>query len=314
MSKTKIIIAGIGAVGGYFGGLLAKHFYKSDQVAVSFLARGENLKVIKSTGLKVIKGATEFIARPDFVTDQAAEMGFADFILISTKSYDLEAMIGQLQPCINRDTIILPLLNGVDSKEKIKALLPDNRVLDGCVYIVSRLTKPGVIENKGNIQKLFFGLQHMMDDRLQLLEKLMKEAGVEATLSDNISRVIWEKFIFISSTASTTSYFNVPFGAMMADAEKFDTLKSLIEEIKALAKAKHITVAEDITEKTLNIAKALPYETTSSMHTDLLNHKSVTELESLTGYVVKEAQKYKVPVPEYTRVYKGLKEKWEKSS
>ena len=100
----------------------------------------------------------------------------------------------------------------------------------------------------------------------------------------------------------------------MADAEKFDTLKSLIEEIKALAKAKHITVAEDITEKTLNIAKALPYETTSSMHTDLLNHKSVTELESLTGYVVKEAQKYKVPVPEYTRVYKGLKEKWEKSS
>lgn len=314
MSKTKIIIAGIGAVGGYFGGLLAKHFHKNDHVSISFLARGENLKAIKENGLKVIKGTSEFIAKPDLVTDQAAEIGFADFIIISTKSYDLEAMIHQLQPCINKNTIILPLLNGVDSREKIKALLPDNMVLDGCVYIVSRLTKPGVIENKGNIQKLFFGLQHMMDERLQLLERLMKEAGVEATLSNNISRVIWEKFIFISPTASTTSYFNVPFGAMIADAEKFDTLKLLIEEIKALAKAKDITVAEDITEKTLNIAKALPYETTSSMHTDLLNHKSVTELESLTGYVVKEAQKYKVPVPEYTRVYMGLKEKWKKSS
>lgn len=309
MDQTKIIIAGIGGVGGYFGGLLAKHFYKSNLASVYFVARGENLKQIQKHGLKVMKGDIEFIAKPELATDSPSEIGIADVIIISTKSYDLKAMINQLKPCINKNTIILPLLNGVDSKEKIEAMLPDVTVLNGCVYIVARLSQPGVIENKGNLQKLFFGQDAETNDKVIQLESLMKQAGVEATLSEKSLSVIWEKFMFISPTASTTSYYNVPFGGMLTDAEKLETLKSLMEEIKMLAKAKHIHVIADVTEKTLAIAKALPYETTSSMHTDMLNHKPVTELESLVGYVVREAQKHQVPVPVYEKVYKGIKDK-----
>lgn len=309
MTKTKILIAGIGAVGGYFGGLLAKHFQDSEQVSVNFLARGENLEQIKANGLKVIKGKDEFVAKPALATDNAETIGIVDFILISTKTYDLQAMITQLKPCIGKDTIIIPLLNGVDSREKIQGWLPDNIVTDGCVYIVSRLTAPGIVENKGNIQKLFFGLDNVSDQRLELLEKCMKESGMDATLSTAVSGVIWEKFIFISPTASTTSYFNVPFGNMLADPEKLNVLKLLIEEIKVIAKAKSIVVAEDITDRTLNIAKALPYETTSSMHTDMLNGKLVTELESLVGYVVREGKKYGVAVPMYSKVYEGLQKR-----
>lgn len=309
MSKTKVIIAGIGAVGGYFGGYLAKHFENSDQVSVSFLSRGENLKRIKANGLKVIKGKDEFIAKPALVTDNAEEIGKADYILISTKTYDLQAMVAQLKPCMDKKTVIIPLLNGVDSRERIQDLLPDNLVTEGCVYIVSRLTEPGVIENKGNIQKLFFGLNKDTDTRLEILEHYLKEAGIEATLSSAILNVIWEKFIFISPTASATSYFNAPLGAIMQEKEKREVYNSLIAEIKSLARTKGISVAEDITEKTLAIAKALPYETTSSMHSDLLNDKPVTEVESLVGYVVREAQRYHVPVPVYEQVYRGLKEK-----
>lgn len=309
MSKTKIVIAGIGAVGGYFGGFLAKHFQESDQVSVCFFARGENLKQIQAQGLKVKKGIDEFIAKPSIATDHAENIGVADFIIVSTKTYDLQAMITQLKPCISKDTVIIPLLNGVDSKEKIQAMLPDNLVTDGCVYIVSRLTAPGLVENKGNIQKLFFGLNNSSDKRLELIEKYMKAAGIEATLSSSISSVIWEKFIFISPTASTTSYFNVPFGVMIGDAGKYKVLQDLIEEIKSVAKAKNISIAPDITERTLNIAKALPYETTSSMHTDLLNDKPVTEVESLVGFIIREAKKHGLPVPVYERVYKGIKER-----
>jgi 2-dehydropantoate 2-reductase len=154
--KTKILIAGIGAVGGYFGGLLAKHFYNSGNVAIHFFARGEHLKEIQKNGLKVIKGDNEFIATPALATDDASAIGIADFIIVATKSYDLETIMQQLRPCINQDTIILPLLNGVDSKERIKNILPGNIVLDGCAYIVSRLKQPGVIENTGNIQTLYF--------------------------------------------------------------------------------------------------------------------------------------------------------------
>jgi 2-dehydropantoate 2-reductase len=308
VQKQKIIIAGIGGVGGYFGGLLAHRFENSDRAAVYFVARGQHLKQIKTNGLNVKKGDHTFIAKPELATDQPSEIGIADLIIISTKSYDLEAMMEQLAPCINKDTILLPLLNGVDSREKIKKMFPEILVLDGCVYIVARLTEPGFIENKGNIQKLYFGLDGIANKRLTSLEQLMKEAGIEAFFSQTISTVIWEKFIFISPTAAATSYFDSSIGAILADTEKLSTLDSLMEEIKQIANAKQITISKDITDKTLKILHALPYETTSSMHTDILNGKPVSEIESLIAYVVKEGEKNNLSMPVYKQVYKVLQE------
>ena len=304
--KTKIIIAGVGGVGGYFGGLLAKHFYDKEDVEINFVARGGHLKEIQKNGLKVIKGNTEFIAKPTLATDNPAEIGIANFIIITTKSYDLETIVQQLQPCINQDTIILPLLNGVDSKERINNILPDNTVLEGCAYIVSRLKQAGVIENSGNIQTLYFGLDKLIDKRLLLLESLFKEASIEAFLSDNISTIIWEKYIFISPTATATSYFDKCIGEVLTDKEKLKIVRALIEEVKQLAKAKDIFVSDDITEKTLNKLKALPFEATSSMHRDFKNNNPTNELLSLTGYIVYEGQKYNLDTPTYLTTYAEL--------
>jgi 2-dehydropantoate 2-reductase len=309
MKKTKIIIAGIGGVGGYFGGLLANHFKDNENIEIIFFARGQHLKEIQDNGLKVIKGKSEFIAKPTLATDNPAEIGISDFIIIATKSYDLETVIQQLRLCINQDTIILPLLNGVDSKERIKDIFPDNMVLDGCAYIVSRLKQDGVIENSGNIQTLYFGLDNFVNDRLLLLENLMKEANIEAFLSKNISTIIWEKFIFISPTATVTSYFDKCIGEIIADHGKLKTTATLIEEVKQIAIAKQIFISDDITEKTVNKLKALPFDTTSSMHTDFKNNKPNNELKSLTEYVVNEGQKYNLETPTYKQIYAELKKK-----
>lgn len=307
--KAKIIVAGIGGVGGYFGGLLAKHFYDNANVEINFFARGKHLKEIQDNGLKVIKGDNEFVARPTIATDNPTEIGVADFIIIATKSYDLETIIQQLRPCINRDTVILPLLNGVDGKERIKKIFPDNIVLDGCAYIVSRLKHAGVIENSGNIQTLYFGLDNFVNDRLLLLENLLKEANVEASLSNNISTIIWEKFIFISPIATATSCFDKCIGELIADHEKLTTTTSLIEEVKQIAKVKRIVISDDITEKTLNKLKALPFETTTSMHFDFQKNNPNNELKSLTGYVVSEGQKNNLEIPTYIRMHAELNKK-----
>jgi len=309
MTKTKIIIAGIGGVGGYFGGLLAKHFYDNENVEISFVARGEHLKEIQKNGLKVIKGENEFIAKPHIATDNTSEIGIVDFIIIATKSYDLETIIQQLRPCVNQNTIILPLLNGVDSKERIKNIFQDNIVLDGCAYIVSRLRQFGVVENSGNIQTLHFGLDNFVNERLLLLERLLKEANIEASLSKNISTIIWEKFIFLSPTVNATTYFDTCIGELIADNEKLTMTVTLIEEVKQIAKAKQIVISEDITEKTLNKLKALPFETTSSMHSDFQNNKPANELKSLTEYVVNEGRKYNLETPIYIKIYAELKKK-----
>ena len=236
--KTKIAIAGIGGVGGFFGGLLAKQFSDSSDVEVHFLSRGKNLQAFKNKGLKVIQGGSEFVVKPNSATDNAAEIGLANFILVCTKAYDLESILEQLQPCINQDTVILPLLNGVDSKERIKKILPNNTVLDGCVYIVSRLKEPGVVENSGNIQTLYFGLQHTSNKQLLLLDGIFKKSGIEGHLSQNISTIIWEKFIFISPTATATSFFDQSIGAILADEDKHKTVRLLIEEVQKIAFAK----------------------------------------------------------------------------
>mgnify|MGYP001360771562 CR=1 FL=1 len=309
MVKTRITIAGIGGVGGYFGGLLANHFYTSEDVEINFFARGGHLREIQKNGLKVIKGDREFLAKPTLATDNPAEMRIADFVIVAAKSYDLETIVQQLCPCIGNDTIILPLLNGVDSKDRIKSILPDNLVLDGCVYIVSRLKKNGIIENSGNIQKLYFGLDNFVNDRLRLLEILFKEANVEAAMSESITSVIWEKFIFISPIATATSYFDMCIGEIMADDEKRTMTVALIEEVKKIARAKQILILDDITERTLAKWKALPFEATSSMHSDFKEDKPINELESLTGYVINEGRKYNLETPVYIKAYSELKMK-----
>lgn len=309
MRHTKIVIAGIGGVGGYFGGWLAKHYENSNETEVCFVARGEHLKRIKSEGLKVIHGDTGFTARPRMTSDQPAEIGIADYIIVSCKSYDLEGLIHQLKPCVGEHTVILPLLNGVDSSDKIRNLLPGTLVADGCVYIVSRIQEPGVVINTGAFQKLFFGLDQQKEERLEHLSGLMKASGMEATLSETISAIVWEKFVFISPYATTTSAYDLCLGDIRSDESKFGVLQNLVKEIISVARAKSIDLPADIYEKTLVKLKALPHETTTSMHNDFKRNPQKTEYQSLTGYVIKEAEKFNLQVPVYTEMYQRLEQK-----
>jgi 2-dehydropantoate 2-reductase len=302
--KVKIVVAGIGGVGGYFGGLLAKKYENNESVEICFLARGEHLDNIKSKGLKVIHGQNEFFARPAIATGNASEIGNADYILLCTKSYDLDATIQQIKPCIDKNTILLPLLNGVESVERIKKIIPEPTVLEGCVYIVSSVKEAGVVENSGINQKLFFGPGNINNDKLLRLEKILLDAGIEATLSDSISTIVWEKFIFIASIATATSYFDCSIGKLIEENE--ETLIQLIEEVKSIALVKGISVNPDITAFIVDYNKLLPYESTSSMHRDYQNLKPKTEVETLTGYVVRAGQKYGIETPAFKKAYNQL--------
>ena len=305
--KTKIVVFGIGGVGGYFGGLLATKYENSNDIEICFVARGEHLAQIRANGLKVIHGQTEFIARPAFATDNTNEIGIADYILICTKSYDLAATIEQLKPCIDENTIIVPLLNGVESVDRIKNIFPASTVLEGCVYIVSLVKKAGVIENSGINQKLYFGPGTINSERLLWLEKTIQYAGIEATLSDKISTIVWEKFIFISAIATATSYLDCSVGKLLETNE--ETLVQLIEEVKAVARVKGISFKPEITGYIVNYNKQLPYDTTSSMHRDYQNRKPNTEVETLTGYVVRAGEELGIETPVFTKAYQHLANK-----
>lgn len=132
----RIGILGLGGVGGYFGGLLAKAYYKSYDVEIIFIARGETKKAIAESGLKIITDVDETIVYPKLVSNNPDEIGELDYLICATKTYDIEESLLSLQQCITSRTIILPLYNGVDAPERILKLFPENEVLQGCVYII----------------------------------------------------------------------------------------------------------------------------------------------------------------------------------
>lgn len=301
----KIAIAGIGGIGGFFGGLLAKEYAGRDPEII-FLARGRNEKVIRENGLKLETMNENFTVHPAVCAADASAVGIVDLLILCTKAYDLADAVTSYRSCIGSQTILLPLLNGVDAKESLEKIFPVNEIWQGCVYLVSRLPEPGLVRETGNIRKLFFGLDGGNHQRLAWMEKIFLEAGIEATWSKNITATVWEKFLFISPMATLTSYLDESIGAVFSDAEHAGLLQQLVMEIKSVADAKGIVLPDAVTQSNIDKLRKLPFESTTSMHSDF-KKGGRTELESLTGYVIREAKKLHIAVPVYELMYEDLR-------
>ena len=305
MKKTKIAFSGIGGVGGYYGGRMAARYADDPQVEIDFMGRGENLRVIQSQGITIDleqEGKT-IIAHPHQATDVPAEIGPVDYLFCCTKGYDLEANIRQLQPMIGPETIIIPLLNGLGIPERIQALCPGRTIWGGCVYIGARLIAPGTVSLFSKKERFYFGGETFPDRQAALL-KLLTDAGINAFNPDDIQQRIWKKFYMISTAATTTSYFDQPLNEVIA--QHHDDFIAISEELAAVARAAHAGLPEDIVVSSLAAQQMMPPGSTTSMHTDFKNCKP-TELESLTGYVIRLGEQLGIATPTYRRMYEKLR-------
>ncbi len=306
-SKTKIAIYGIGGVGGYYGGKLAKEYEKSENVEIYFIARGKNLTQINKQGLKVIEGKKEFIAYPKSATDNPQSIGTMDYILIATKSYDLKTAIENLKPCIEEQTVILPLLNGGNITEIIRDIVPKSEVWSGYTYIVSRKTSSGVVENFGSNSIVVFGYDKGNYKRVYEFENIMRKADIDIKVSEEVRNSIWKKFLFISVTASLTSFFDCTFTELIVK-DKIEFTQNFGIEFLSVAKAEKIYIGEEPIKLLIQNTRKLPKGTTSSMHSDF-QAKHISEVEALTGLIVILAKKHNLPVPLYNKVYRELQKR-----
>lgn len=303
--KTRIGILGIGGVGGYFGGLLAKAFFESDTIEIVFIARGETQKKISEDGLKIITESNETIVFPSLVSNDPAVIAKLDFLICATKTYDIEESLQSIAKCITKTTVILPLYNGVDAAERISTLFPDNEVLQGCVYIVSMINSPGVIRKMGPYEKLYFGSATAPVSKLNELQSIFEAANIESYLVENIEETVWEKFIFISALASATSYLNQNIGEILESQSSRAFYVDLLHEITMIAAVKGLNLPADIIMQTILKLEKTPHDATSSMHRDLLAGRKI-ELASLTEFVVNEGLKYEIETPAYQKILEKL--------
>ena len=305
MLLRNITISGLGGVGGYYGAMLVQAARREGLGrTISFVARGAHCEAIRQRGLHVHTPERDFTVTPDFVAEDAHSLPPASLLILATKSYDLEANIQQLRPIIQPDTIILPLLNGADITAQVQALLPELRVWDGCVYISGRKPSAGEILLEAERERFIYGsrLPERSSEELELYA-LLSSVGVNVHNPDDIETQIRKKFLMISATATGTSYFNQTVGEALAAHR--EEMRGLIEELCTLFSALGHDLGEDAVERTLERQTFMIPSTTSSMHVDFMAGRP-TELETLTGYVVREARRIGLKLPLYERMYTAL--------
>ena len=301
----KIAIVGIGGVGGYYGGLLAKYYSDDKDVEIIFIARGDHLEQIKKNGLRLITGKGTFTVRPDLATDKPSAFGVFDGVIFCVKAYDLEESATLLSPCIHEKTTVISLLNGVDNARKLGTFLNKGIILNGCVYIGAHIVRPGVVQQSGMLSKLFFGDESNKTIDGKGMENFLRKADIDAEFRKDINNIVWEKYVLISAFATATTFLNTTMRGVLDSVEGKALLENLLTEVIHVAKAKQILLPKNIKEDIIEKISTFPHETKTSMQMDF-EKGSKTELETFTGYIVKEAGKFGLAVPAYEKVYAAL--------
>ncbi len=304
--KYKIAIAGIGGVGGFYGSALATAYEHSPEIEISFVARGAHMLAIKEKGLQLEKDQGTITAHPCNITDRPEELGPLNLIVFCCKAYSLESLALSFSDNITDETVLLPLLNGVDSTDILQGLFPHAKTIYGCTYLFAKKIADGIIKQTGDLNQLLIGSPTVDRQELDRIKEFFCQAGVNAEVYDDIKLKLWEKYSFISPMATATSALNSPVGDILDNDGKKGTLQKLMEEVVLLSGYEGIVLPDNIIELNWNKLAKLPKEATSSMHHDFMGNKN-TELEVITGYVVKQSEKLGVDVPAYESLYSLLK-------
>jgi len=289
----KIAMMGSGGVGGFFGGRLAHAGYD-----VSFIARGAHLAAMRERGLTIENQQQGEIRVPKVqATDDPAQIGRVDLVIVSVKLWDTEAAAKQIKPLLGPETGVISLQNGVIKDDILRRVLGDAAVMGGVGYVATTISRPGVIRQTGTMQRIVLGeYDGTKSARATFLHEALARAGVNAELSDDVRRAIWEKYAFLVGLSGTTTTMRMPIGPIRENPQTRAFLRELLRENVAVGRAYGVALPEDYAENRLAFADGLPADMTSSMHHDL-ERGSPLEVNWLSGGVVQLGAAKGIPTP-----------------
>ena len=297
----KILIMGTGGVGGYYGGLLAQ---QGNQV--TFIARGAHLYAIRHEGLKVHSVHGNFHVVPANATDEPINVGTVDLILFCVKTYNTEDAAQAIRPVVGAKTVVLSLQNGIDAAERIGKVVGPEHVIGGATWLSSAVEAPGVIKQISQFRRIVFGeLGGGRSERIQSIYEVLNLTGIDIEISQNIQKVLWTKFVFISAASSLGSLTRLPMGDYRSVPEGRRLLINIMQEVEALAHAQGIALDPDVVQKALEFTDNAAPHIKPSMQLDVeAGHR--TELESMVGVIGRKGRELGVPTPAADFVYASL--------
>jgi 2-dehydropantoate 2-reductase len=289
----KIAMMGSGGVGGFFGGRLAHAGYD-----VSFVARGAHLAALRERGLLIESQAHGDIRVPKVrATDDPAEIGPVDVVIMSVKLWDTEAAIRQMRPMLKAGTAVLSLQNGVIKDDILRRELGEAPVMGGVCYVATTIARPGVILQTGTMQRVVIGeYDGRASERSRTLHEALGKSGANAELSTDVRRAIWEKYAFLVGISATTTAMRTTIGPIRKNLRSRAFLLEIFRETVAVGRAHGIALPADYADACLARADGLPEEMTASMAHDLQRGNRL-EVEWLSGGVAQLGAAAGVPTP-----------------
>ncbi|MDE5460947.1 2-dehydropantoate 2-reductase [Bradyrhizobium sp. CSS354] len=298
----RILVVGAGAIGGYFGGRLLQAGRD-----VTFLVRPRRASELTSAGL-VIKSPNGDVTlkNPPTVQADALKEKF-EVVLLSCKAFDLDDAIKSFAAAVGPNTAIIPMLNGMKHLDILDSKFGKERVLGGLCAIAATLNEKREVVQLQPMQSINYGERDgKLSDRVKAIDEAFKSGIVGATASQNIMQDMWEKWVFLSSLAASTSLMRTSVGNILAAPGGRDFLLGMLDETSAIAAASGYAPGGPFFERVKGNLTTEGSPMTASMFRDVKAGLPV-EADHVIGDLIARADAAKVPVPKLRIAYTHLK-------
>jgi 2-dehydropantoate 2-reductase len=227
--------------------------------------------------------------------------------MFAVKLWDTEAAAAQCASLVHDGGVVIPFQNGVESIERIGAVIGPEHLMGGVAFIAATIAEPGVIAHTGTMARLRIGSTMACQQSLaQAFAAACERAKIDCEVVADIRVALWAKFAFLVALSGLTSVSRQPIGVIRADSDMRASLEAAIRETWTLARARGVALPDDFVERQLAFADGLPHEMTSSMANDLAAGNRL-EAPWLAGAVVRMARESNVATPVNATIYATLK-------
>jgi len=293
-SPLRVAVLGAGAVGCYYGGMLARAGH-----AVTLIGRAQHVDAFETSGLR-FEGLTFDERVAVTASTKAAAVRGAKLVLFCVKSTDTEQSAAQIASHLDADAVLVNLQNGVDNAERIQAILRAARVacpvIPAVVYVATEMAGPGHLKHHGRGDLVIGSLDGSVPlETLQQVRTLFAAAGVPVTISGDVASELWEKLVVNCAYNALSAIAQLPYGKLIQGAGIREVMHDVVEETLAVAKASGIHMAPGLIGKAYKIAEAMPTQFSSTAQ-DLARGKP-TEIDHLNGHVVRRGAALGIPTP-----------------
>ncbi|MDA8259565.1 MAG: 2-dehydropantoate 2-reductase [Betaproteobacteria bacterium] len=279
----KIAVMGAGAVGCYYGGMLARAGNE-----VTLIGRPRHVAAVRRDGLLLDTQSFREQVPLQAATDADGIAG-ARLVLCCVKSTDTETAAAEMAPHLAAGATVLSLQNGVDNAERLRARL-GREVLPAVVYVAAEMAGPGHVRHRGR-GELVIGPSAASRD----LVALFAAADVPVQISDNVAGALWAKLILNCAYNALSAITQLPYGRLVQGAGVEDVMRDAVQECLAVASADGVSVSGDVREAVQRIARSMPDQLSSTAQ-DLARHKP-SEIDYLNGHVLRRGAALGIATP-----------------